>query len=111
MSIDKRIGKRHKRRFQLRYGVDEPSRLAFTEDISDTGFFIMSPMVVQPGTILFVELMLNDGATILIKGRIMWAKKVPQNLMRKVKGGMGVRILSFASGEDAYRQLCASLMR
>lgn len=111
MSIDKRIGKRHKRRFQLRYGPEEPSRIAFTEDISDSGFFIMSPMVVQPGTLLYVELMMHDSSTILIRGRIMWAKKVPQNLMRKVKGGMGIRILAFEHGEDAYRQLCASLKR
>lgn len=111
MAIDKRGNARHRRRIQLRYGLDGPDRIGFTEDISDTGIFIMSPMVIPPGKILFVELTLNDGTTILVKGRIMWAKKVPQNLLRKVKGGMGVRILSFESGEGAYRELCESLQR
>ena len=111
MSIDKRVGDRHKRRFQLRYGLEQPDKIGFTEDISDTGIFVMSPQVLQPGKILFVELRLRDDTLVLIKGRIMWAKRVPQNLMRKVKGGMGVRIISFEQGEEAYRQLCASLKR
>ena len=68
-------------------------------------------MVMQPGKLLFVELKLKDGSTILFKGRIMWAKRVPQNLMNKVKGGMGVRILSFEHGEADYREICAGLKR
>lgn len=111
MSIDKRVVDRHKRRFQLRYGLEKPDKIGFTEDISDTGIFVKSPQVIQPGKILFVELRLRDDTLVLIKGRIMWAKRVPQNLMRKVKGGMGVRIISFEQGEEAYRQLCDSLKR
>ena len=42
-------------------------------------------------------------------GRIMWAKRVPQSLLGKVKGGMGVHIISFEKGEDLYRKLCESL--
>ena len=111
MSTDKRAGNRRKRRFQLRYGLEQPDKNGFTEDISDTGIFIRSPQVIQPGKILFVELRLKNDATILIKGRIMWAKRVPQNLMVKVKGGMGVRIISFEHGEEDYRQICSGHLR
>ena len=111
MSADKREDNRRRRRFQLRYGLEKPDKLGFTEDISDTGIFIRSPQVLQPGKIVFVELKLSDGALILIKGRVMWAKRVPQNLMNKVKGGMGVRILSFEQGEADYQEICNSLRR
>jgi hypothetical protein len=109
MSIDKRDIARHKKRIKLRFGVEEPNKLGFTEDISTTGVFIKSPMVITPGKTLFVEFNLPDGEIILLKGRIMWAKRVPQSLLGKVKGGMGIHILSFTKGEDLYRQLCESL--
>ena len=111
MSIDKRVSKRRNRRFQLRFGLEQPNKIGFTEDISDTGIFVRSPQVLQPGKILYVELKLKDDSTILIKGRIMWAKKVPQNLMNKVKGGMGVRIISFEHGEEDYRLICSGPKR
>lgn len=111
MSIDKREDSRHRRRFQLRYGLEKPDKLGFTEDISETGIFIRSPQVLQPGKILHVELKLSDGTLVLVKGRIMWAKRVPQNLMNKVKGGMGIRILSFEKGEADYQEICNTLNR
>lgn len=111
MSIDKRDIKRHKKRIQLRYGLENPDKIAFTEDISSTGIFIKSPIVLQPGKIIFIELVVNSNTPIRLKGRIMWAKKVPQNLLRKVKGGMGIHILSFEQGEDEYCKLCESLAR
>ena len=112
MSTDKRDETRRSRRFQLRFGLEQPpDKLGFTEDISETGIFIRSPQVIQPGKLLFVEIRLKDESTILFKGRIMWAKRVPKTLMNKVKGGMGVRILSFEHGEEEYREICAGLRR
>jgi Tfp pilus assembly protein PilZ len=111
MSIDKRDLKRHKKRIQLRYGLEGPDKIGFTEDISDTGIFIKSPLVVNPGKTIYVEFRLQDNSSILVKGRVMWAKRVPQSLLRKVKGGMGIHILSFEQGEEQYRQLCEGLIR
>ena len=112
MPIDKRDETRQNRRFQLRFGLEQPpDKLGFTEDISETGIFVRSPQVIQPGKLLFVEILLKDDSTILLKGRIMWAKRVPQNLMNKVKGGMGVRILNFELGEAEYREICTGLRR
>jgi hypothetical protein len=38
-----------------------------------------------------------------IEARVMWAKKVPQNLFHIVKkSGMGIRFLRFHSGEDHF---------
>lgn len=100
---------RHRKRIQVRYGVDSPTRVGFTEDVSDEGFFIKSALVQRPGTILQVELTTPDGEIILLEGRIRWAKKVPPNLLHRVKGGMGIRIRSFQSGEDVYNRFCQRL--
>ncbi|GAB4550987.1 MAG: PilZ domain-containing protein [Geothermobacteraceae bacterium] len=106
---DNRTQPRHRKRIQVRYGVDSPSRIAFTEDVSDEGFFIKSALVQKPGTILQIELVTPAGDTVRLEGRIRWAKKVPPNLLTRVKGGMGIKIRQFIEGEEAYRALCADL--
>ena len=42
-------------------------------------------------------------------GVVRLAKKVPSYVIQKMKGGMGVKISSFLSGEDLYRTLCDEL--
>jgi Tfp pilus assembly protein PilZ len=107
---DKRNSVRKNRRLRLRYGDAEPNRVGFICDVSSGGFFIQTSMVVRPGTVLEIELSLPDTTPILLKGRVQWAKKVPPNLLAKVrKGGMGVRILGFHSGEEHYHSYFAGL--
>lgn len=103
---DKRTDKRFRKRLSLRYGIDETTKIGFTEDISDTGIFIRSVAVLAPNTILTVELKTVSDEIVQLKGRIMWAKKVPQNMMHRIKGGMGLLITEFISGKDIYQQLC-----
>lgn len=108
MGHDKRKDERFRKRLSLKYGesLDRAAKIGFTEDISDTGIFIRTPVPVAPGTILAVILKTAANETIQLKGRIMWAKKVPQNMMHRIKGGMGLLVTEFISGEDIYRQLC-----
>jgi len=58
---------------------------------------------------MLFELHLPDGTLVALTGRIRWAKRVPPNLLNRVKGGFGVRIASFHSGMDAYHNFCAEL--
>jgi len=111
MTIDKRAARRFRKRLQLRYGETEPTRLGFTEDFSATGLFIRAAAVSKPNTVLFIQMTTPDNQDIRVQARIMWAKKVPQNMMQRIKGGMGVHFIRFESGEELYRQLCASLNR
>ncbi|MEI7817630.1 MAG: PilZ domain-containing protein [Desulfuromonadales bacterium] len=100
---DKRDIRRLKKRITIRFGIDEAVRVAFTEDVSMTGMFIKSPNVVPPNTIIKIVFELPNGSCIELLARVMWAKKVPQNLFHLVKkSGMGVQFLSFISGEDAF---------
>jgi hypothetical protein len=97
---DKRNIVRLKKRISVRFGVGEAARVAFTEDISLTGMFIKTANICQPNTRIMIEFEL-DGNPLKVEARVMWARKVPQNLFHLVKkGGMGVRFLSFEFGEE-----------
>ena len=105
---DKRNIKRLKKRFTIRFGPDEPSRLAFTEDVSVDGLFIKTTNISRPGTLLRVIMELEGGTVVELDGRVMWAKKVPPQMIHLVrKSGMGVRIVRFISGAEEYRSLCS----
>ncbi len=107
--MEKRGLKRFRKRLQLRFGQDSSSKVGFTSDISPQGFFIHSALVLPPQTRLQIELSPPGGAeAVLIEGRVVWAKKVPPNLLRLTKGGMGVRIIRFLTGEEVYSDLCNS---
>jgi hypothetical protein len=95
--------RRIKKRFSIRFGIDEAVMLAFTEDISKTGMFIKTFKVVPPNSRIKIKFDLPEGSGVELEARVMWAKKVPANLFNLVKkSGMGVRFLRFNSGEDAF---------
>ncbi len=102
--------KRTRKRLKVRFGVDEPKRVAFTEDITRLGMFIITGRPERPGTLLQIELTLPDEEHVLVTGRVRWAKKVPAHLLRvATKGGMGIRIQRFDKGEQNYYQLIEKL--
>lgn len=106
MGSDKRHIARHRKRLSLKFGINEATRVGFTDDISETGLFIKSAIVQNPNTLLRIQLTAPDGEVIALTGKVMWAKKVPPSLLRRIKGGMGVRIIAFHSGEQTYLRLC-----
>lgn len=109
---EKRNLKRKKKRLKLRFGIDYPKRVAFSEDISDHGLFIITSQPERPGSKLLIELILPNEEQVVAYGRVQWAKKIPPNLVRIAKkGGMGVRLIRFEAGEEAYKALIAELWR
>ena len=94
---------RHKKRLTVRFGIDGPTRVAFTDNVSGNGMFIKTPNVCNPNTKIKIEFEVSNNKVELV-ARVMWAKKVPQNLFHLVKkSGMGVRILRFNSGEEHFK--------
>lgn len=106
---DKRDNRRTRKRIALEFGTGEAAvRKAFSEDLSPLGMFIKTANVSNPNTVLRVELQHND-QRISLDARVMWARRVPQNLFHLAKkGGMGVRILRFHSGQEQYLDLCVN---
>ena len=106
---EKRQHKRTRKRIKLRFGIHEPRRLAFSEEISVGGLFIRTTNVVMPGTTIFVELFASESVRILFEGRVIWGKKVLPNLMHFVrKSGMAIQITRFIEGEEMYLDLCGT---
>ncbi|MSN26975.1 MAG: pilus assembly protein PilZ [Geobacter sp.] len=107
---EKRDLKRFKKRISIHFGVEGASRIAFTEDISATGMFIKTPNIAPPNTKIRIKFALVEGQNIEIEARVMWAKKVPQNLFHLVKkSGMGVRFLRFHTGEEYFNSYFGEL--
>jgi hypothetical protein len=105
---DKPWKKRLRKRIPVRFGVEAPTKIAFTDNVTREGLFIQSALVVKPGTQLLVELTPPEGK-VLIEAEVRWAKKIHPHMLHKLKGGIGLRILAFREGEETYRQVCDAL--
>lgn len=107
---EKRDIKRHNKRYSVRFGIDRPERLAFTEDISTHGLFIKTTNITPIGKRIQIEMFLPDNESVFIEGMVRWSKKVPPQMIHLVnKSGMGVKILRFIGGEALYRHLISEL--
>ena len=105
----KRLKRRHAKRFSLKFGFDKAEKVGFTNDVNHLGLFIRSAVVVKPGSRIVVEIS-HPGGLIALLGEVRWAKKIPASVIHKIKGGMGVEVISFLSGEELYRTLCDELV-
>jgi len=106
---ENRYKKRHRKRISVNFGLDRVEKFGFTDDINHGGLFIRTAVVVKPGVTIRVEIK-QPGGLIALIGEVRWAKKVPPNVIHKMKGGMGIQIKSFLSGEELYHQLCDELI-
>lgn len=107
---DKRNLKRHRKRMTLKFGIDGLSRVAFTEDISREGMCIKTAFVHQPGSRINIDLTLPDGTLVKLVGEVMWAKKVPPNMIHLIKKcGMGVKFTRIEAGTEAFERMCVEL--
>lgn len=98
--------KRQRKRLTLRFGTEKPEKIGFTEDISREGLFIKAALPYPQNTKLKIEITTPDNNVIKVEGIVMWANKVPVNLMQVIKkGGMGIRITRISEGEDIYAAL------
>ena len=105
---ENRYKKRHRKRISLIFGISKAEKFGFTDDINHDGLFIRSSVCAKPGVTIKVELKHESGLIALL-GEVRWSKKVPPNILHKIKGGMGVQIISFLSGEELYHALCDEL--
>lgn len=103
----KRTSQRINRRLTVRFGPKQPEHLGYTIDISAEGLFIGATTVYQSGGVLLVQLTTREGATVLLRGEIRWAQKMPAQYAHKLKSGMGLRILEILEGREIYESLWA----
>ena len=105
--MDKRGRTRFNKRLFIKYGLEKPDKVGFTEDVSSSGLFVKANFVFPPGSILKIELTLPDERIVSMAAQVMWAKKVPPALVRHMKkSGMGLRL---AQPDEAYKQFIEEL--
>lgn len=101
---------RKNKRLKVRFGVDYPKRVAFTGDVSAGGLHIITGRPERPGTNLLIEITLPDEQSVIVYGRVHWAKKVPPNLVRLANNvGMGIRLTKFETGQQAFEDYLETL--
>jgi hypothetical protein len=107
--IGSRKVRRSRRRFAVRFGTRAPERLGYTQNISESGLYIETNFIIDPGTDLQLEIdtpakMFEMWAT------VVWARRYPMNLQKLMRGGLGCRF-AFPSQEwiDFYERWRAEI--
>jgi hypothetical protein len=105
---DKRYAQRFSKRLKLRFGVEKPSWLAFSDEVSLNGMSIRTKHVLPPGSIVVIELYTPENTAVLLKGRVMWGQSAPAPPVQQAKkAGMGIRLLEILSGGETFYKLCS----
>lgn len=85
---------RRTKRIEVRFGVDRPSQLGFTIDVSEAGLFVKTTTVYPFQTLLVLEMSLPDQQVLALRGNVTWTKRVPPQLARHLKkAGMGIELI------------------
>ena len=91
--VNDRRNDRSSRRLMVRFGAHSPEKTAFTKNISETGVFLATNSVFQPGSTIQVQLHFPE-KTWSLWARVAWAKKVPPNLAHVLDCGMGLQFVN-----------------
>ncbi len=106
---ERRKEERYRKRLRLRLSTENRSTMGFTDDISGEGIFVRSASVQPVGSQIRIELTTPDNEKVVLGGTVQWEIKLSPTLLRQgKKGGMGIKISNFVSGEESYRKILES---
>ena len=89
----RQLDARYRRRLEVRYAAQgRASQIGYSGNISNTGMMIRTPNVLPPGTILDLELKAPQ-ETIMLSGRVVWARTGPMTWLATGRIGMGIRFI------------------
>jgi len=86
---ERRRHRRIRKRYTVRFGVGDFAHTGYTQDISESGLYLMANATFVPGTILQVQIEYPE-KTITVRGVVRWAKELPPAFRRNLRGGMGI---------------------
>jgi len=106
---EKRKEERYRRRVQLRLSTENWSTAGITDNISREGIFVRTSSVQPVGTPIRIALTTSDNEKVVLEGSVRWEIRLSPILLRQgKKGGMGIKISTFVSGEESYRKILES---
>jgi hypothetical protein len=90
--MDKRNQTRKISRNTVKFGEKSCDKMAITSNLAPDGFFLRTNRVSPPGKLLHFEFRSPDGKVVNVSGRVVHANRVPPQLSRVCRSGMGIRI-------------------
>jgi hypothetical protein len=95
--MEKRRNKRYPRRFKVRFGDKVPlAHSGLTADVSIGGMFVVTALPPPLGARLGAEVMMDDGRLLRFEGMVARQTIVSPELRTIMKGGFGLRFLTYA---------------
>ena len=90
--MDQKV-QRYRRRVEVHYQEDgHPARIGYSGNISNAGMMLRTPRVLPPGTLLTLEVRFPQ-RTIVLTGRVVWAREGPLSLLSTGRIGMGIKFV------------------
>ena len=92
----KRRMPRFRQRCKVTYGalgLDRTHR-AFTADIGPGGLSISTNRLLDIGSSVQVEVVLDDGTPLVVEGEVRWARRAPRGLEGLQSGSFGVSLIA-----------------
>ncbi|MBI3606411.1 MAG: pilus assembly protein PilZ [Nitrospirae bacterium] len=93
--MEKQKQVRRTKRIEVRFGVNHPSQLGFTIDVSEAGLFVKTTAIYPAKTLRVLEMRLPDREGFSLRGYVTWAMRIPPALARHLrKAEMGIELIN-----------------
>jgi hypothetical protein len=93
MTRGKQQSRRARKRVEVRYGLEVPSYIGYSGNLSKSGVMVRAVRVFPPGSVLNLELKLPDGASVRARGQVVWAREGPPQWVMTGRIGMGITFI------------------
>ena len=102
---DNLVLNRYKKRLPIRFGLNEATQIAFSENFSTDGMFIKTAKLFPPNSKIIIAFEVEN-QLVEVEAQVIWGRQVPPRFLHLVKkAGMGVRFLRFISGKEHFFNL------
>lgn len=92
MTKGKQQNRRAHKRLEVRYGLDEPTHIGYSGNLSKTGIMLRAVKVFAPGSVLNLDLKL-PGGSVRARGEVVWAREGPPQWIMTGRIGMGITFI------------------
>jgi len=88
-AAERRRHARVKKRFAVRFGPGDLAHSGYTQDLSESGLYLLANTIYPPNTVLVLQVDYPE-KTLTLRGIVRWSKDLPPAFRRNLRGGMGV---------------------
>ena len=111
MSIEKRQHSRLYRRASAKFIVKDELYHGVLINFSEAGIFIETDIVFPAGTEITIPLKLKPEQETLMKGYVVWARKVADTSKSFLKSGLGIQLLAVPNEYLQFVRHCAEIAK